>query len=226
MKYLFIVLFSLLVSITFIACDKDENNSKDPNVIGGETNIGINTVGNTFGASVKVGNNYYEVGDSIYIVSNNNGIITLKVKADLTQIPGLSVINNAIPSSYKDQDGKVNVNLTFKSTSEGIQDFGFFNKSGKYHTIAKYDAAVGDSYPLKKDDGTNIERRVTERTNQDDFPYGFYNIKTIKVEEDPKIPGIKNIVYRVNHKFGLVWLEIEMEDGSKASSYFFCYYNN
>lgn len=226
MKNLLTVLLVLSFFSFFAACDKEDEDSKNPNVINGETNIGINTVGNTFGASVKVGNDYYSVGDSVYIVSNNNGMITLKVKADLSQIPALSVINDAIPDSYKDQNGKVDVNLTFKSTSEGIQDYNFFNKSGKYHTIAKYDAAVGDSYPLKKDDGTEIIRTVTERTDQDDFPYGFYYIKTIKVEEDPKIPGIKNITYRVNHKFGLVWFEIEMEDGSKASSYFFADYTN
>lgn len=226
MKNLLSIFLLLSFSIFFIACDKEENNSKDPNVINGDSNIAINTVGNTFGASVKIGNSYVNVYDSVYIVSNNNGMITLKVKADLRQIPGLSAINDAIPSSYKDQNGKVDVSLTFKSTSEGIQDYNFFNKSGKYHTIAKFDAAVGDSYPLTKDDGTKIERRVTERTNQDDFPFGFYNIKTIRVEEDPKIPGIKNITYRVNHRFGLVWFEIEMEDGSKASSYFFAHYTN
>lgn len=226
MKNLLHLLLFVSFTVFFVACDKDDNDSNDPNVINGDTNIGINTVGNTFGASVRVGNNYYDVDDSVYIISNNNGIINLKVKANLSQIPALSVINDAIPSSYKDQNGKVDVNLKFKSTTEGIQDFDFFNKSGKYHTIAKYDAAVGDSYPLKKDDGTDIVRTVTERTDQNDFPYGIFYIKTIKVEEDPKIPGIKNITYRVNHKFGLVWFEIEMEDGSKASSYFFADYTN
>ena len=226
MKILYIIITLLFFYVIFISCDPKDDESGDPNVINGETNIGINTVGNTFGASVKVGNDYYDVGDSVYIVSNNNGVVTLRVKADLTQIPALDVINDAVPSNYKDQNGKINVDLSFKSTSEGIQDYNFFTKSGKYHTIAKFDAKVGDKYPIKNSDGVDIVRTVTERTDQDDFPYGFYDIKTIKVEEDPKIPGIKNIVYRVNHKFGLVWFEIEMEDGSKASSYFFTDYTN
>lgn len=226
MKNLHFIFALLFFSVIFISCDPKDDESSDPNVINGETNIGINTVGNTFGASVKVGNNYYDVGDSIYIVSNNNGVVTMRVKADLTQIPALDVINEAVPSNYKDQNGKINVDLSFKSTSEGIQDYNFFTKSGKFHTIAKFDAKVGDTYPIKNSDGVDIVRRVTERTDQDDFPYGFYEIKTIKVEEDPQIPGIKNIVYRVNHKFGLVWFEIEMEDGSKASSYFFPDYTN
>ena len=226
MKILHFIITLLFFSVIFISCDPKADESSDPNVINGETNIGINTVGNTFGASVKVGNNYYDGGDSVYIVSNNNGVVTLRVKADLTQIPALDVINDAVPISYKDQNGKINVDVQFKSTSEGIQDYNWFTKQGKYHTIAKFDAKVGDSYPIKNSDGVDIVRTVTERTDQDDFPYGFYDIKTIKVEEDPKIPGIKNIVYRVNHKFGLVWFEIEMEDGSKASSYFFTDYTN
>jgi len=226
MKNLYYVFAVLFFSVIFISCDSKDDELNDPNVINGETNIGINTLGNTFGASVKVGNDYFDVGDSIYIVSNNNGIVTMRVKADLTQIPALDVINDAVPSSYKDQNGKINVDVQFKSTSEGIQDYNWFTKPGKYHTIAKFDAKVGDSYPIKNSEGVEIVRTVTERTDQDDFPYGFYNIKTIKVEEDPQIPGIKNIVYRVNHKFGLVWFEIEMEDGSKASSYFFTNYTN
>ncbi|MFH1196890.1 MAG: hypothetical protein V1720_14410 [bacterium] len=225
MKNLYLIIALLVFSMVFISCDKDED-SNDPNVINGETNLAINTVGNTFGATVKVGGSYYDVADSIFIKNNVNGVVTMHVSANLSQIPALSAINSVIPSSYKDNNGNVNVDLTFKSTSEGIQDYGFYNKKGKYHTIAKFDAKVGDTYPLTKDDGSQIVRTVTERTDQDDFPFGFYNIKTIKVEEDPMIPGIKNIVYRVNHKFGLVWFEIEMEDGSKASSYFFADYTN
>jgi len=153
-----ILIFS--ISIFFVACGTTESDPDDPNVIEGETNIGINTVGNTFGASVKIGDNYYDVGDSVFIKNNDNGMITLKVKADLTQVPGLSVINDDVPDSYKDQDGKVNVEIQFKSTSEGIQDYNFFNKSGKFHTIAKFDAKVGDTYPLTKDDGTEIATNV------------------------------------------------------------------
>lgn len=225
MKSLYSIFILLVLSLSLISCDKDED-SNDPNQINGDPNLPINTVGNTFGASVKLGGNYYDVGDNISIISNNNGLVTLHVVANLSQIPGISAITNAIPSNYLDNSGNVNVDLTFKSTSEGIQDYNFFNKSGKYHTIAKFDAKVGDTYSLTKDDGSSIVRTVTERTDLDDFPYGFYNIKTIKVEEDPKIPGINKITYRVNHRFGLVWFEIEMEDGSKASSYFFAQYSN
>ncbi|MEB2354236.1 MAG: hypothetical protein OZ915_03600, partial [Ignavibacteriales bacterium] len=74
MKNKFFASLILTISILFFACDKEED-SKDPNIINGETNIGINTVGNSFGASVKVGNTNTNIWDSVYIVSNNNGII-------------------------------------------------------------------------------------------------------------------------------------------------------
>jgi hypothetical protein len=46
-------------------------------------------------------------------------------------------------------------------------------------------------------------------------------IKTITVEQDSRIPGISKIVYRFNHKFGLVSAEVIAEDGSKVSSQFY-----
>jgi hypothetical protein len=95
------------------------------------------------------------------------------------------------------------------------------NADGKLHTLVKYDANVGDQYKLTTSNGKTITRTVTEKTNQDDFPYGFYNIKTIKVEQDSRVPGIRGFVYRLNHRFGLVFVEIIMEDGSTAKLYLY-----
>lgn len=74
---------------------------------------------------------------------------------------------------------------------------------------------------MSKSDGKTITRTVTARSDVDDFPYGFYYIKTITIEQDSRIPGIQKFVYRANHKFGIVYLEIYLEDGSKVSSYIF-----
>ena len=40
-------------------------------------------------------------------------------------------------------------------------------------------------------------------------------------KQDSRIPGVSKIVWKFNHKFGLVYLEFVMEDGSKISSYLF-----
>lgn len=71
--------------------------------------------------------------------------------------------------------------------------------------IAKYSSKVGDTYPM----GTEGQvRTVIEKTDQNDYPYGFMFIKTMKVEEitnaDWQAKGVTKIHYFANHKFGLV----------------------
>ena len=60
---------------------------------------------------------------------------------------------------------------------------------------------------------------VPEKTGEDDWPLGFYYIKTSKVEElnPPYIKEAERIVYRANHRFGLVYLEIQLKDGNNAA---------
>ena len=84
--------------------------------------------------------------------------------------------------------------------------------------MVKYDGKVGDTYKLKKSDGNTITRTITQKSTDDDFEYGFYYIKTITVEQDSRIPGISKIVYKFNHKFGLVYLEFVADDNSKAGT--------
>jgi hypothetical protein len=109
--------------------------------------------------------------------------------------------------------------MKYKITSEGIQDYA--NLDTEPFTMVKYDCKVGDTYKLKKSDGKTITRTVTAKSETDDFSWGFLLIKTITVEQDSRIPGISKIVYRFNHKFGLVYAEVVAEDGSKVSSLFF-----
>jgi hypothetical protein len=41
------------------------------------------------------------------------------------------------------------------------------------------------------------------------------------LEQDSRIPGIKKFVYRANHKFGVVYLEMVADDGSTMSTYLY-----
>lgn len=203
-----------------ISCDSLFNTNEEPNELGGDTeNIPISEVDNHFTGTVKIDNQYCEVGEDIYIEKNDKGIITLKFKANIKDYPQLKELVNLIPSDVIDSQGNINAEFKMKVTSEGIQDY--FNKDGKPHTIVKYNCKVGDKYELKKSDGTTITRTVTAVSDQNDFPYGLLLIKTITVEQDSRIPGVKKIVFRANHKFGLVFVEFQMEDGTNASSYIF-----
>ncbi len=213
MKNLLSILAILMFSIFIIGCSEDD----EPNEVGGDTNIPINQVGNEFSTVVNVAGTYADLKEDIKIASNDNGIITLDVEADLSGIPALAAVNDMIPSHMKNADGKLKTQVRFKSTSEGIQDF--FNKDQKAHTMVKYDCNVGDSYTLTKSDGKTITRSVTAKSNQDDFPYGFMYIKTTTVVQDSRIPGVSHFEYRFNHKFGLVHFKMVFEDGTDASSY-------
>jgi len=222
MKNIIKILFIVVISISLQSCDwlkslVEDDKPKDPNEIKGETNIPINQVGNKFTSSVKVGTQYVNLNEEIKITKNESGLLTISIKADPTGSSKIQEYVNKIPATITDASGKINTTFQVKSTSEGIQDF--FNKDGKQHTLVKYDANVGDKYQITKSDGKTITRTVTQKSSTDDFPYGFMNIKVVTVEQDSRIPGVKKIVYKANHKFGLVHVEVFLEDGSTASSY-------
>jgi hypothetical protein len=221
MKKIGLLLSIIMVCSLLVSCDKlkelfGSEDKNDPNTIGGDTNLPVSQVGNTTATSVRVGSTYPNLTTSIKVTANDNGVATYKVTADISKIPSLA---KYIPSSMKDASGNLNADIRYKITSEGIQDF--FNKDGKPHTIVKYDANVGDQFNLTKSDGVTITRTVTQKSTTDDFPYGLMYIKTSTVEQDSRISGIRKITYRANHKFGLVYVELLMEDGSTASTYLY-----
>lgn len=211
-------IFALIaLGFFFLACDKEESN--DPNSLGGDVKTEISNVGDEFGLGVRIGNDYVNLNDQIVVKSNNNGLVTLNVKANVSSAPKIKQLLDKIPVNVYDNQGNVDIDVQFKVTTAGIQDF--FNKDKKAHTLVKYDAKVGDQYKMTKSDGKTITRTVTARSDVDDFPYGFWYIKTITIEQDSRIPGIQKFVFRANHKFGIVYAEIYLEDGSKISSYIY-----
>jgi len=216
MKAINIFAFFLL-GLFFFACDKEESN--DPNSLGGDVKTGISNVGDEFSLGVKINDEYVNLNDQIVVKSNNNGLVTLNIKANVSQAPKIKELLDKIPQDTYDNAGNVDLDVQLKVTTAGIQDF--FNKDHKPHTLVKYDAKVGDQYKLTKSDGKTITRTVTARSDVDDFPYLFWNIKTITIEQDSRIPGIQKFVYRANHKFGIVFVEVYLEDGSKVSSYIY-----
>jgi hypothetical protein len=166
---------------------------------------------------VKLGADSVDIGARMTITKNEGGLVTAKVTADPTKDPRIAKFAALIPSSAKKPDGTIDTEVKFRVTTEGVQDF--FNKDGKPHTVVKYAGNVGDTYKISKSDGTVITRTIVAKSDKDDFPYGFFDIKTMTVEQDSRIPGIKKIVIRANHKFGIVHVEAVADDGSTMSSY-------
>jgi hypothetical protein len=212
--FFFVALFLVAAFIT--GCSKD-GDSED-NELGGDTNIPLNQVGNTFRGGILVNDEFVNAPPySFEIVASHDGVATVELIYDLQAVPELAFINDLIPDELKDDQGRLNCRGDVKMTSEGILDY--TNLDGAPFTAVKYDAKVGDKYVLKKSNGQKITRKVIQRSEEDDFEWGLMLIKVITVEQDSRIPGIKNIIYKFNHKFGLVYIEANAEDGSKFSAY-------
>jgi len=204
---------------SFSSCSLWDDLTEGDNDLNGETDIALNQVGNTFATSGSVNGKYLNVNSSMKIIESKDGVVKMEVLADLMNFPELKPFNDLIPGVYKDDQGRLNTTLKYKITSEGIQDYS--NLDEEPFTMVKYDCKVGDTYKLKKSNGKTKTRTVTEKSEEDDFSWGWLMIKTNTVEQDSRIPGISKIVYRFNHKFGLVYAEVVAEDGSKVSTYLF-----
>ena len=213
--------FILLFSILLYSCGANDPESPDANILKGDTNIPLGEVGNTGYTVIEMNGKYGRI-DGIEITKNDNGVATIHVNADISNIVGLKNISDLVSTVYPtfiNDDGKINTDLKYKITSDGIQDFN--NIDGKPHTIVKYDCKVGDTYTLKLSNGQTITRKVVAKSDKDDFQWGMLDIKTITVEQNAVVPGIKKYIFRTNHKFGLVFVEAIMEDGTSAGMYIY-----
>jgi len=203
-NYLIFALFLLLTSCDWLDFNKKDESSDS---IGGSTDIAINTVGNTFTNSVRVGGVSYS--GTIKITSVTDGVATVQFKS---AIPSNIPILQNIKSKYKDASGNLVCEGKFKMTDEGILEYN--NKDHKPYVLVKYDAEVGDKYTLEKSDGSSITREVVRKSSTDDYYWGGMLIKTTDVDQSSNISGVKKITYFTNHKFGLVAVRVTMEDGS------------
>ncbi len=198
-----LILFSLIIS----SCDlidkiKEEDN---PTGISGDQSpmgqVGT-TVTSSSGAIAGVSNIQASVTTLSGGVSTYTGTATITnsaIKNALSNYPGVTVNGNSVTIT----------GIKFKSTKEGIESVYGLDPG----IIVKYNSAVGDKYPIS---GTSKTREVTEKSSSDDFYWGGMLIKTIKVEENVSKNGIKKITYWGNHKWGLVSVKFEFEDGSTA----------
>lgn len=206
----------LLAATVFLSCSSAD--AGDADILGGDTNVPLAQVGNVISlGTVKVGEGTADIGARMTITRNEGGLVTARVTADPSANPQIARYAALIDPSAKKADGTIDAEVKFRVTSEGVQDF--FNKDQKPHTVVKYAGSVGDTYKVTKSDGVVITRTIVAKSTVDDFPYGFMNIKTMTVEQDSRIPGIKKFVIRANHKFGIVHVTAVADDGSELSAY-------
>lgn len=227
MRYRGICLSAALVAALIPACG--DNSPSGPSPIGGDTDIPLNQVGNTIPtSSILFDGAFVDVDGMLTVTTSQDGLVTLRAQADLNDSPELlAAVQDWLPEledlgGWGDATitaGVVAADFRLRVTSEGIQDY--FNGDNRPHTLVDYGAQVGDVYRLTLDGGTTLTRRVTAVSTTDDFPYGLLMIKTITVEQDSRIPGVSKFIYRANHRFGLVYVEAVLDDGSSISYYLF-----
>lgn len=208
-----LIVFCLLTGMCYLtSCNKES--SDNDSTLNGSTDITLNKSGNTFSSLISANGQSTNATASATISKNESGIATLHVTANIKNASGLTFIKNLIPAKYLDAQGNVLLDGKVKATDEGIMDY--TNADGKPFVMVRYDCNVGDKYKLTKADGKIITRTVTQKSTTDDYYYGMMLIKTITVEQDSRIPGISKIIYKFNHKFGIVYVEAVAQDGTKA----------
>ncbi|MEI6575982.1 MAG: hypothetical protein WCO63_07375 [Bacteroidota bacterium] len=198
-----------IFTICFFLISSCEKKNDDPNVLSGSQSP-IGSVNNTFYTSVSGITNV-----NAKVTELNGGISKVTVSGTLTDSTYkalMATIPNFTFGTYDPASGAFTADVKMKFASDGIQDLA--NTGGRTFTIVKYDAKVGDTYTCEKANGGTFTRTVTAVTNVDDFPYGFYLIKTITTEEPGRNPAINKVIYKTNHRFGLVAVGFELQDGS------------
>lgn len=199
-----ILLHTLLACsfLFFLSCESDSDD-----LGGSQSDMGL--TGNSFSISSSLTG---VSNASATITELNDGVSTLAYSVTVSNDSYLSLIQSLSGPSVT--GNTVSGEGQYRFTSEGIE--AIYN-DGTF-TLVDYGAKVGDVYTCTHGNA-NIRREVSEVASEDDFYWGGMLIKTIEVEETGRgIPGVSKIIYRYNHKFGLVNAKVIFEDGTSAET--------
>lgn len=218
-KLLFVASIAICTLVYFSGCDKKD----DPGNVGGEQAT-MGEVGNDFTMSTMseisgAKGTVTELKDGISTVTVSGTLIDESFKQLAELIPNFAF------GTYDKTTGQFSGELKMKFTKDGIVDY--LNSEDRPFVIARFDANVGDSYSVERVNGKgSFTRTVTARSDEDIFPYGYYYIKTLTVEEPGRNPAISKVKYKLNHRFGLVHVTLVMQDKSEISSYVYSFAEN
>ncbi|MBL7998977.1 MAG: hypothetical protein JNL32_10110 [Candidatus Kapabacteria bacterium] len=228
---------AVVLVTSFMLMSSCKESVTDPNVLGGETNLDLTKPGNEVGAYLGIDGIGVPIEDSIFIVSNNNGIVTTRGWVQLNQASfrklDTAFGTTALPVSVKymlisavlgpgtrvdtSVAGSVRFHIELKSrvTSEGIQDFRYSNgNESKPFMLVRYSDPVGTVYSFTDSTGRTIQRTVTLKAEKEDWSLGFLQVKSIRVDESVvDNPAYSKITYITNHKFGFIGTLVTMKNG-------------
>jgi hypothetical protein len=204
MKKLFGFLLGLSIIMFFGSCEGIFN---DDELKGDQSPMGeVGVTVSSSSAEISGVSNFNAVvaglKDGVSTYTGSATVTNAYLKNLLSNIPGIEISGDVVTGT----------DIEFKNTKEGVE----FLTGPTKGIWVKYDSKVGDTYPVGS---TGNVRTVVSKTGVDDYSYGFFLIKVVKVEEIPtslKSTGITKITYIANHKYGLVGVNFEFDDGSSA----------
>lgn len=194
-----IIIFSALL---LTSCDLIEEAITGSKLGGSQSAIG--EVGVTVTSSSAQINGVSNIQASV--TSLSGGVSTYTGSATVTNSSILNTLSN-LPGVTVSGNTVTVTGVKFKSTTEGVESIYGFDPG----IIIKYSSSVGDKYDIL---GSSTKREVTAKSTTDDFSWGGMLIKVIKVEENINRGGIKKITYYGNHKWGMVAIRFDFDDGS------------
>lgn len=151
-------------------------------------------------------------GFSATVTSLEGGVSKYTATATVTN-PLLKNMASNYPGVEINGDQVTVTDVEIQQTKDGIKSM----KGPGAGVLVKYDSKVGDTYPIE---GSDKERKVVSKSTDDDYYYGFFLIKTIQVEMDQSHvagAGITKYTYIANHKFGLVGVKVDFDDGTTTT---------
>ena len=199
-----LLIYAVATSLVLFSCEK--YSSYLGTSLGG-TQSPIGDVDNTFTFSNPNGIS----NPTARVTDLTNGISTISGSVDITDaklltLAGYLTVGNLSGHTLSGQ-------IKVKITSDGIETE---HTDGKL-ILVKYNAKVGDKYTLKTKN-TTITREVMSVSTTDDYYWGGMLIKTMVVKEtEDDTPGVSKIEYVLNHKFGLVGVNLYYTDGTSRS---------
>lgn len=190
MKRLFITLLAVPALFAAASCTKTDS-------IGGEQDskgeVGTTLKGDFAGAS----------NIDVSVTKLDDGVSTVGGTFTMTDERYMKIIKQ-LPDQFSVDGNKVTIkNIKYKATDEGVE-----NLSGIYDgVLVKYKSKVGDTY--------SNGGKVTHVSSDNDFKWGSMKIKVVEVQNtNKKLDGVKKVTYWGNHRFGIVAVETEFEDGT------------
>jgi len=200
----------LACTVVLASCKKD-----DLTLTGGQSAIG--EVGNVFTTNAAA--NIPGVSSVMATITDNqNGISTITGSVIIDD-PDLAAIADALATLFPTVVTAVGNTYSgqgaVRFTTDGIA--GVYNEGEL--VLVKYDADVGDEYSLTID-GNKITNKVTSKSSSDDYNWGNgWLLKVVEVKSTGQdLPGVKDVTYYANHKFGMVGVKLNKMNGTSTEA--------